>query len=414
MNPREPVESYRVGTGTAGVVASMCMRVMLDRVATPIDREVFTALFEQSVVRDYAAITKALEKSSISLKDLIFYSRKGEIPYPLFFAPRQVVDAQLRIKRERLLQGFSSKREFSMNSRHRVDLAQLELIIKNLQFKQDWMKKDKAVERNPIIGMLRKSRAPISADATRMMAALDLDAAAFRAAKNKGSALNLLIQKLESKNILVAQSAADRMPQRLPAGKIFSGMTIKDNKLPFIFIASGDEGEAFEPTGRRIFTLTLMAVLIARGRFATVTYNGHTTEERSNREYQLTAEILMPERDFRSVDLSNLDAIQVASNEFKVTPSAIVMRAQRLKLLSHEEAASYLDEIKDAFHKIPKTPRTKMLPMNALKKYNGQECSRRMLALYDAGTIKQGDFCRIMFSNTYRSSRDINDYRAAL
>lgn len=157
-----------------------------------------------------------------------------------------------------------------------------------------------------------------------------------------------------------------------------------------------------------------MAVLVARGKFATVTYNGHTTADQSNREYDLTAEILMPEADFRIVDLSSFDAIQEASNAYKVTPSAIVMRAQRLKLMSHEEAASYLNEIKDAFQKIPKPPRSQMLPMNALKKFNGQECSRRMLALYDAGTIKQGDFCRIMFSNTYRRSRDINDYRVAL
>jgi len=392
----------------------MSINVMLDRVATPIEREVFTALFEQSVVRDYAVITRALEKGSITLKDLILYARKGEIPYPLFFAPWEVVDAQLRVKRERLLQGFSAKPEFSMNSRHRVDLSQLELIIKNLQFKQSWMKKDKAVDRNPIIGMLKKSGAPIAADAARLMSALDLDPLALRAAKNKATALNFLIQKLEAKNILVAQSAQDRMPQRLPPGKIFSGMTIKDNKLPFIFIASGDEGEAFEPTGRKIFTLTLMAVLIARGKFATVTYNGHTTAVQSNREYKLTAEILMPEADFRSVNLRNLDAIQEASDAFKVTPSAIVMRAQRLRLLSHEEAASYLEDIKDAFHKIPVTPRAKMLPMNALKKYNGHECSRRMLALYDAGIIKQSDFCRIMFSNTYRTSSAINDYRATL
>lgn len=41
--------------------------------------------------------------------------------------------------------------------------------------------------------------------------------------------------------------------------------------------------------------------------------------------------------------------------------------------------------------------------MNALKKFNGHECSRRMLALYDAGTIKTRDFCRVMFSNAYRA-----------
>jgi hypothetical protein len=390
------------------------MNVTLNHVSTPIDRGVFEALFEQSVVRSYAPVTKALAKGSISFKDLVEHARKAEIPYPLFFAPREVVDEQLRIKRDRLLQGFSAKREFSMNSRHHVDLAQVELIVKNLQFKQDWMKKDKALGRNPVVGMLKKSKAPIAEDAAKLMAALNLGPVELRGTKKKGDALNLLVEKLEAKNILIAQGVQDLMPQRLPEGKIFSGMTVKDTKLPFIFIASGDEGEAFEPTGRRIFTLALMAVLVARGRFATVTYNGHTTEEKSNREYWLTAEILMPEADFRRADLSDLDAIRAASDVFKVTPSAVVMRAQRLKLLTRDEAKAHLNDLKDAFAKIEKTPRNRMLPMNALRKYNGHECSRRMLALYDAGTVQTGDFCRVMFSNAYRNDRAISDYRAGL
>lgn len=336
----------------------------------------------------------------------------AEIPYPLFFAPRDVVDEQLRIKQKRLLEGFSAKREFSMNSRHHVDLAQVELIVKNIQYKQDWMKKDKALDRNPIVGMLKKSKAPIAQDAARLREALQLGATELRGAKNRGDALGLLVDKLEAQNILVAQSVQDLMPQQLPKGKIFSGMTVKDAKLPFIFIASGDEGEAFEPTGRRIFTLMLMAVLVARGRFATVTYNGHTAEEKSKREYELAAEILMPEADFRRTDLSGLDSITAASNVFQVTPSAVVMRAQRLKRLTRDEAEEHLAALKDAFDKIEKTPRNRMLPMNALRKFNGHECSRRMLALYDSGTIKTGDFCRVMFSNAYRSDRAISDYRA--
>lgn len=395
-------------------MTGMSMNVTLDRVSTPIDRGAFEALFEQSVVRSYAPVTKALSKGSISFKDLVELARKAEIPYPLFFAPRDVVDEQLRIKQKRLLQGFSAKREFSMNSRHHVDLAQVELIVKNLQFKQDWMKKDKSLERNPVVGMLKKSQAPIAEDAAKLMETLNLGRTELRSTKKKGDALNLLVEKLEAKNILVAQSVQDLMPQQLPKGKIFSGMTVKDSKVPFIFIASGDEGEAFEPTGRRIFTLTLMAVLVARGRFATVTYNGHTSDEESSREYWLTAEILMPEADFRRADLSDLDAVRAASDVFKVTPSAVVMRAQRLKLLTRDEAEAHLNDLKDAFDKIEKTPRNRMLQMNALRKYNGHECSRRMLSLYDAGTITTNDFCRVMFSNAYRNDRAISDYRAGL
>jgi len=392
----------------------MYINVMLNRVPTPIDRGVFEALFEQSVVRSYAPVTKALDSGSISFKDLVKHARIAQIPYPLFFAPRDVVDEQLKLKRRKLLQGFSAKSEFSINSRHHVDIAQVELLVKNLQFKQDWMRKDKALGQNPIVGMLKKSTAPIPDDAAKLMAAVNLDPLELRGTKNKSDALNLLVEKLEAKNVLVAQSVQDLMPQQLPKGKIFSGMTVKDKKVPFIFIASGDEGEHFEPIGRRIFTLTLMAVLVARGRFATVTYNGHTAEEKSNREYELTAEVLMPEGDFRRVDLSDLDAIRAASDVFKVTPSAVVMRAQRLKLLTHDEAETHLNELKQAFERLENTPRNRMLPMNALKKFNGQECSRRMLALHSSGAISTSEFCRVMFSNRYRTGQAIIDYRANL
>ena len=164
----------------------MSIDVTLDRVATPIDRGVFEALFEQSVVRSYAKVTRALETGSISFKEfLVDHARKAEIPYPLFFAPPDVVGEQLRIKQERLLQGFSAKREFSMNSRHHVDLAQIELIVKNIQFKQDWMKKDTTLERNPIVGLLKKSKAPIGEDAAKLLAALNLDSKELRGTRRR-------------------------------------------------------------------------------------------------------------------------------------------------------------------------------------------------------------------------------------
>jgi len=392
----------------------MSINVTLNRVATPIDRGVFEALFEQSVVSGYAPVKDALKSGSMPFSELVKMARKAEIPYALFFAPPDVVEEQLSIKRNRLLDGFSAKREFAMNSRSRVDLSQVELIIKNLQYKQDYIKRDKTLGKNPIVGILRKPGVSIESDAAKLMTALNLSPTEIRGTRKKGDALDVLVEKLESQHVLVAQSAKNYMPQQIPKGAIFSGMTLRDNKVPFIFITSGDEGEKFEPTGRRVFTLTLLAVLVARGTFATVTYNGHTTDETSKREYELAAEILMPEADFRRADLSDIDAMQAASDVFKVTPSAVVMRALRLKLLSREDAEVHLQALKDAFEKAEKPPRRSMLPMNALKKYNGLECSRRMLALYDSASLNKTDFCRVMFSNTYRSTRAINDFRAAL
>lgn len=390
----------------------MSINVTLDRTVVPVDRGVFEALFEQSVVHDYAPIKKALNSGTMPFRELVRMARKAEIPYPLFFAPRDVVEEQLRMKTAALMVGFNNKTEFAMNSRNSVRVNEVELIVKDLLRKQEYLKIDKSLSKNAIVNCLKRPGASVHADAAKLMGLLHLSPAELRSTKRKGDALSLLIERLEAQHVLVAQSAKNYMPQQMPNGARFSGMTVKDNKVPFIFIASGDEGEKFEPAGRRVFTLTLLAVLVARGTFATVTYKDHTSDETSFREYEITAEILMPVSDFRGADLSTLDAVRDTSEVFKVTPSAVVMRARRLGMLGKEDADHYLEELRIAYEKGGNPPRRSPKGLKALRKYNGVECSRRMLAIYDAQGISRGDFCRVMFSNKFRGVRSINDYRA--
>lgn len=391
----------------------MMIKVKLDREAVPVEREVFEALFEQSVVSDRAGVTNALRDGHIAYGKLVNLSRIADIPYPLFFAPADVVQAHLKAKRDKLMTGFNKKSEFSMNSRNRVHLPDVELIVKDLLRKQQYIKTGKTLPKNRIVGLLRKPGASIAEDAATLMDALGLSPTDLRAVKNKTKALDLLVAKLEAQHVLVAQSSKGYMPQQLPKRAKFSGMTVKDSKVPYIFIASGDEGEKMEPTGRKVFTLMLLAVLVARGRFATVTYSGHTSEEMAPREYELTAQILMPEADFRSADLTTLDAVRETADSFKVTPSAVVMRARRLGLLDRDDADAYLEELRLAYEQADHHFKP-ILPINALKRYNGRECSRLMLAILDSGGISRGDFCRVMFSNTMRTEAQINDYRAAV
>lgn len=392
----------------------MTMSVTIDRTPVTIDREVFAALVEQSVVCDRAAVRDALRDGTISYRKLVSLSREAEIPYPLFFAPLAVVQEQLRIKRDKLMKGFNQKTEFAMNSRNRVHLPQVELIVKDLLRKQAYLRTDKSLRRNEVVGLLRKPGSSVVDDAKRFLDKLELSPVEVSATKNKTAALNLLVTKLEAKQILVAQSVKKYMPQTMPKKAKFSGMTVKDTKVPYIFIASGDEGEKIEPPGRKVFTLTLLAVLVARSRFATVTYSSYTPNEEMPREYEITAEILMPADDFRGADLSNLDAVRDTSEIFKVTPSAVVMRGRRLGLLGRDDADAYFQELQATYQNADDHPWNAMLQVNALKKYNGLECSRRMLAILDGGGISHGEFCRVMFSNTMRTKAQVNDFRAAV
>ena len=93
----------------------MAIDVMLDGTPTSIEKAVFTALLENSIASTYAAYSRGLERSSIGLSELIDLARHGEIPYALFFAPFPVVEAQIKAKTDKLLNGLT-KETFSVNS----------------------------------------------------------------------------------------------------------------------------------------------------------------------------------------------------------------------------------------------------------------------------------------------------------
>src|SRR5665648_514642 len=246
--------------------------VMLNGTHTPVDESVFLALLENSVASTYADYDKALKKSAINFTDLVGLARHGEVPYTLFFAPLPLVEAQIKTKTDKLLSGIS-KETFSVNSRDKVNLRDVELIVKDLLRKQQLLKThDKTLKKNTIVGLLARPGKSVAADAAKLMNALGLTHEAIQSARTKERALAHLTARLEANQVLVSQSVQHFMPQRL-TGVRFSGLTIKDAKVPYIFLAGGDPGDFQEPDGRRLFTLALMSVLIARRIFAPVTYD---------------------------------------------------------------------------------------------------------------------------------------------
>lgn len=389
----------------------MMIDVMLDGCRIPIARSVFIALLENSVASSRVPYHKALVTSSISYSDLIILARAGDIPYSLFFAPLSLVDAQINLKNHKLLQGLT-KKTFSVNSRNSVKLRDIELIVKDLLRKQELLKMNhSSLGRNEIVGLLRKP-GTIEQDASKLLNALGLFPGQLRSTKSRATALELIIARLEANQVLVSQSQNNFMPQLLRGVK-FSGMTIKDAKVPYIFLAGGDEGDHQEPTGRRIFTLTLMGVLVARGIFAPVTYDGHSTSSDGGREYNIVGEILMPAAEMRQAVLTALDDMKTAADGFKVTPSAVVVRALRLGILGRQAAETYLEELKIEYSSRAQAKPRSPKPVNAIRRYNGREFSRRMLDSLDTEQMSPRDFCRVVCLNKIKPS-EIDAFREAL
>lgn len=389
----------------------MLMEVTLGGSRTPIEREVFMDLFENSVVNGRAPYLRALETMEITFTDLVDLARKADIPYALFFAPSALVRAQIEAKTEKLLQGMT-KATFSLNSRTTVELRNVELIVKDLLRKQLLLRKhDSTLVKNPIVGLLGNPHQTIEADAEALLDALGLGPESIRETRNKTAALELLIKHLETRQVLVSRSVRGFTPQLLEVK--FSGITVKDPKVPYIFLAGGDHGDSQEPEGRQVFTLTLLAVLVARGIFAPVTYDGRSSLSDPGREYDIVGQILMPRAEVRSMHLGTLAAVKEAADLFKVTPSAMTVRAMRLGALTAADAAVHLEAL-EAEYTNSKRPRPRQpKPVNAIRKYNGREFSGRMLDAFDAGNLTAGEFCRTVCSNRIKP-HEIRDFRDAI
>lgn len=378
----------------------------------PLDRAAFTALFESSVVYGYADYQKALDRSVIGFKEFVELARKAEIPYPLFFAPLDVVTAQLEDKTSKLLAGVS-KKSCSLNSRSAVRLRDVELIIKDLIRKQETLKAlDTSLEANRVIDRLRRPRGSISADADKLRDLLGFTLADVRAHRTKKKALDFLIERLEANQILVSRSQRSVMPQQLPRGATFSGLCVRDKKIPFIFLTSGEQSPTLEPAGRQIFTLILLAVFVARGRFAPVSYDDQTDDLIEDREYELAEEVLMPASDVRRIGVRSLDDVKEAARYLQVTPSAFVMRARRLKVVDASESRDYLDELAREFGAAGKPRARTPLTHNAVRSYAGAEFTRRMFHQLDRKAITPGEFCRVVCINRMHPG-DLHLLRAA-
>lgn len=390
----------------------MTIAVTLGPTSTHIDADVFELLFDNSTIRLYRDYTKARGSGTITFTKLVELARKADIPYPLFFAPLPVVTAQVDLKTKKLLQGVR-KSTFSLNTRATVELSDVELIIKDLVRKQELVKRhDPTLQRNPIVGMLKKSRGGPTADAQALLAALGLTTATLQAAKNKTTAAELFISRLEASHILVSRSVNGYMPQTLSKAK-FSGLTVRDAKVPYMFLTGGSHGEEEEPAGRQVFTLALLSVLVARRVFVPVTMNARRIRASPGPEYSIVAEMLMPAAQMRDVTVGSLDEVAAVAEQFKVTPSALVVRAVHMKMIDRDQADGYLAVLAEAFRGRPKAKMRSPKPVNAIRKYNGREFSVRMLDALDRGRMTHNEFCQLVCSNRIKPA-DIAEFRSAM
>lgn len=386
--------------------------VSLDRLTTDVDRKTFMALFDSSVVNGMAEYIRAADQERITFDTLVRLARKADIPYSLFFAPFGYVEEQIARKTKILLGGVS-KDTFSLNSRGAVKLQDIELIIKDILRKQMLLKRlDKALPGNDIIGCLKGHRGSTTEQADFLRNRLDIDLALI-ATLNKDKTFEYLVERLETKNVFVSQSVKQYMPQVIQASVRFSGICVRDKNVPYIFMNNRDESRNFEPNGRKVLTLVLLGVCLARAKFSAVSYDEQSKELISNQDYELAEEILMPWSQIVGLKVSSIDDVKTHSAIYSVTPSALLMRLRRLNIVTIAQGIAYLEILRKEFE-IRDTPfKRQAKPVNALKKYNSAEYSRAIMRQLDAGTISAQEVTRVLFQNKLSVS-SIPDFRDVL
>ena len=390
----------------------MSIDVSCGRSTIAIERETFKALIDESWQRDAREYVDALERSRIRFTVLVQLARKAQIPYALFFAPVEVAEAQLKRKREILLGGVS-KGVFSLNSRGKVRLADIELIVRDVLRKQELLKRlDPSLPENGLVGSLSRSRRSVKSDAEWLVSQLGVDRSYLLRVKTKELAFEHFVDHLEEHNIFVSQSVRNYMPQAIPTRAQFSGICIRDKRVPFLFLNNGDHRDSLEPAGRRLLTLTLLTVCLARGKFRPVAYTEQSDQLIENREYEIAEEMLMPAESVTELEVASLDDLQAHADRFCVTPSAFLMRARRLKLVDEDTARDQMEALREQFRNQPKSKARQPKPVNALRKYNSAEYSRSLLRQMDAGRLAASEITRVLLQN--RRSVLINDFRAAL
>ena len=368
------------------------------------DRRVFLVLLDLSPIKQYVAYQNAVLSSEIKFSDLKELATKADIPYPLFFATKEVIDVHIKDKERNLFEKLPSKSEMQLNSRGKMKLEDIELIVKDLGRKQEFLKTRilPAINDNSFVGFIAKKAKEKVANnelADDIRKYLNIDLSVMRK-MSKDDVLQYLCDKSEDKGVLVSFSSYDFMPQNIDKELGVSGFCVKDKKFPYIFINTrdGDDNpKILETAGRQIFTLVAMLVCIAMNKFIFSTKKGHTKSDETKKIYSIVGELLIPREDAESINVSSLEDLKEGARLFKVTPSMLLVRLRELRLIDKSTADRFREILREEIKKASSNPKRRPLQITGYSKYNGTRFSREVVRAHAGRKISTEEVRNILF-----------------
>lgn len=382
-----------------------------------IDKKVFISLLDMSHIVEYKDYTDAIESSKITFENLKKLANKASVPYPLFFAPKEIVDIQLKDKDKKIFEKIPGKDEIRLSSRGRVEVKDIELIVKDLGRKQEFLKTRVLPTASPnnFIGSVSrqiKSNVDIQTIGAKIREYLGIDLLYLRSIP-KNKVLSYITSCAEEKGILISFSSYNYMPQNIDPELELSGICIKDKKFPYVFINTRDGDEKpkiLESTGRQIFTLLSMLSCIAMGHFVLSSKAGSSKNDPAKIAYSLASEILIPKKDILVVKISTLDELKEKAHFFRVTPSMLLYHLQKNRRIQVGFASSFRKQLQQEVTKAEPKQRHAPLPINAYGKYNGERFSKEIIRAYNSDLISQQEVKNILFRKGKMEAELLKDY----
>jgi len=390
--------------------------VKIDGNKVEISKPSFVNLLDYPLIKELKIYKEALHNSEVSFPNLKDLANRACVPYPLFFAPENIINEQIRRKDKLVYQKLPSKNEISIASRGTLNISDIELIARDLGRKQEFIKRRVLVDSviNPFVGIActgKKINKSIVFTAKHIREYLDLDLCIFRS-KSKKEALTYLCRLAEKINIFIAFSSRDFMPQNLRREVLFSGMCIKDSRFPFVFINRrelDDNPVILESEGRQIFTIMCMLVCISLNKFVFSIKDMKKTDDSFKNIFLIAGEIIVPKSDLVGLRIDSIDKLKDLAKKFKVTPSLLLMRLIDLGQISKTTSDMYFNVLKRA--RIGKKeggrrPNT----VDGYIKYNGERFSKEVSSAYLSKKVTYLDISSLLFRQSKASKKLVHDY----
>lgn len=359
-----------------------------------LDQRVFYVLCENFCLLETVIYKEALDKKYITLTSLVELSRSVGLPYAIFFATYDNVTKLIETQNKELF-GVLDGRYIIGTRGESIDIRWIRRLILDLSRRQKIYQKHRPTEElRQIVGYLKESKYSIREQADYILNMTGIDLGEFRHYAKKSDAFNYLRKQLASKNIHVSVEARNYMPQSIPDDikNKFSGMYIRDNRNPYLFICNELSGSPELGAGRKIYTMIFLLVCLFKDKSYAVSINKDTYSVDKKKYRQLSIvhdivnEILTPIAEIQSERAPDeYEALDRLSKKYNITPKAMLQRLYSTRVISrYEDYLALSEECAKRFGV--------MVEKNK-KNHSGAPGAETMIAYY------QGDF--LSFVKTY-------------